>query len=154
MGVGLKAAANERSLLAPVATRKARIEASRKGLVILEAAYGVIPEYHKAVMAERQAMAAGGGSGAAGTPAGTTTAIPTTGPAVGPSTTSVETATIAEEGGSSAVAAVAVDVPKWLRVTEALQYLVVDSKLVLHSGVSKSGEGHSASSFMIHMKRN
>ena len=29
--------------------------------------------------------------------------------------------------------------PRWIRVTEALQYLVVDSRLVLHPGVSKAG---------------
>ena len=29
--------------------------------------------------------------------------------------------------------------PPWIRVTEALQYLVVDSRLVLHPGVSKAG---------------
>ena len=34
-------------MLSPVASRKARTEAARKGLVILEAAYGIIPEYRR-----------------------------------------------------------------------------------------------------------
>jgi hypothetical protein len=54
-------AAAERALLAPVARRKARAEAAAGGLVILEAAYGVLHEYRLA-----RAAAAAAGSGPSG----------------------------------------------------------------------------------------
>jgi hypothetical protein len=157
MSVGLKAAANERSLLTPVAMRKARAEAARKGgggLVVLEAAYGVIPEYRKAAETEGgrgrtgglQQQQEGGAAGVVPIRAGGADAASFGSVAPEGVPISGQTSPLLPDDGVAPVSATAAaaDLPRWLRVTEALQYLVVDSKLVLHAGVSKSGGIHIA----------
>ena len=154
MGAGLQAAASERSLLAPVATRKARAELARKeagsGLIVLEAVYGVLPVYRDAIALEQQgqplatpsssASAVAVGTAATAAAAAAEPSVPAAaaaaaGPGGGsPSYEGRE----GEEAGSAAVAAAPLH-PPWIRVTEALQYLVVDSRLVLHPGVAKVG---------------
>ncbi|KAG1661174.1 hypothetical protein FOA52_002626 [Chlamydomonas sp. UWO 241] len=145
VGARLKCAAQERSLLQPVALRKARAEVGRQGLVILDAAYGDVHAYAEgaalewrdgqdapAVAAPAAAAAAaddsseplvGAGSGGSGRPAGGS----------GGSDQS-------SGGVSGAPASTQLpDIPPWLVVTDALQYLVASSTLLLHPGVSKVG---------------
>ena len=157
MGAGLQAAASERSLLAPVATRKARAELSRKeagsGLIVLEAVYGVLPAYRDAIALEQQGQPLGSPSSSAAVAVGTAAiaaaaaaepSVPAAAAAAGagggsPSSEGREGEAAAAEAGSAAAAVLAPLHPPWIRVTEALQYLVVDSRLVLHPGVAKVG---------------
>ena len=166
---GLKVAAKERALLAPVAKRKARTELAKEfslmassgnrigrnkatgegegGVVVLEAAYGVMEVYRKAVVEE---MANGGG----GDPAQLQAPAPSgqTGQAVDQGASAGGEGAEAKDDGDATSSSTAQPLPPpWLRVTEAVQYLVGTtnqtvgdeevngSRIVLHAGVSKSG---------------
>lgn len=146
LAAGRRAAEQERALLAPVAKRKARAEAARGGLVILEAVYGRIAAY-------REHLAAGGQAGQAGQPSnagvagGDTAAAGTAAAAAAPSqasssgTTAGAGASSGDDAAAAPLAAAAGLPPPWLRVTEALQYLVVDARLELHPGAVVGGAG-------------
>lgn len=145
-------AAAEKALLEPVARRRTAAEAAAEGLVILEAAYGILHEYRLA----RAALEASAGpqqqqqlhqqehptvhskqqqrqpQQQSSNDQGPT-------PADGPSSSS--STEISSSGtGTSSSSVAEKEVPAgWLDVTEALQYLVHNSKLELHAGISKTG---------------
>ncbi|GAX82917.1 hypothetical protein CEUSTIGMA_g10343.t1 [Chlamydomonas eustigma] len=133
VGVMLRAAGSERVLLAPVAARKAKAEASRLvartaaaaaassggGLLILEAVYGVISEYRASLTQQQQQQIA----------------------QTADEREVISSSRVEKEASKSSDPTQTQSPPpaSWVNVTEALQYLVVDSKLVLHPGVSKAG---------------
>eukprot|EP00798_Chlamydomonas_sp_ICE-L_P016635 gene16635-22884_t len=130
----LKSAEVEQSLVAPLAKRKAESEAKKKGLVLLDAVYGVLDTYktqqqQEWLKLEQQQNAPPEGSEV--TASGNTSSTSSTDPA--------SSATLQQEGGDSGS-----DDPKspplqWLRVVLAMQYQVVDGRLILYKGPSKAG---------------
>jgi hypothetical protein len=131
-------AAAERTLLEPVARRKARAEANKQGLVILEAVYGSLEEYFR----QQGSSSVGAGGGAAG---GSSTAQQGgqqqqqgQQEAAGDSSQQ-QPQRDQEQQQEAQAAAAAPELPQYIDVTHALQYLVSGSKLQLHADVSKLG---------------
>ncbi|PNH10448.1 DnaJ subfamily C member 11 [Tetrabaena socialis] len=167
---GLEAgAAAECSLIGPVARRKARSEAAKRpagGLVVLDAVYGSVEPYIAEGGPQQQAVAAAAANGttegaaepAAGSSAAAATPTPGGGTAVADASGGGRGGAAADGGleaeASSSISgqqepggAEQADVeqqqpppPPWLTVTTALQYLVTDSRLVLHPGVPKKNQ--------------
>jgi DnaJ family protein C protein 11 len=124
----LHKARGETLLLEPVARRKARAEANRDGLVILEAVYGTLEAYladPAGAAAAAAAAAVAAGADAAGADAAGVNG------AAGGSQPAAEAA--AEAGRQEA------EVPSFIDVTFALQYLVHNGALQLHGDVPKLG---------------
>ena len=148
-----KRAAAEAALLEPVAIRRAAAEAAKEGLVILEAAYGDVGAFKEARTAKLTKLAQeeqqqqdglipnGTGHKAEGRDAGAGGGLDQ-GAAVDGSAATVAAAAVAGSVASSEVTSSSssdAEVPRWVDVTHALQYLVANSKLELHPGVSKAG---------------
>lgn len=149
-------AAAERALLQPVARRRAAAEAAAEGLVILEAAYGILHEYRLARAAaaaqqdqqqtqqqsveqqtaaekpqqQQQQQQARKGKDQ-GVPAHN---VPSS------SSSSGESSSLEPISSSTSSSSKEQELPPgWLDVTEALQYLVQNNKLELYAGISKTG---------------
>jgi DnaJ family protein C protein 11 len=149
----LKRAAAEAALLEPVAIRKAATEAAKEGLVILEAAYGDVGAFKGARAAklaqqqqQEQQQQQGGlipngtGHKAEGRDAGATGGLDQGTRADGSTAAAADVgAGASSEATTSSSSRSQLEVPRWVDVTHALQYLVASSKLELHPGVSKSG---------------
>ncbi|GFR48961.1 hypothetical protein Agub_g10975 [Astrephomene gubernaculifera] len=152
----LQKASSERLLIEPVARRKARSETAKRplaGLIILDAVYGSVESYLAEAGPQQQAFAA---AAAAESTAAATTAAAADRPAEAGASGRTEAA---QGEGEAAAAAAAEEAPStsaetatapadaeatelpppppWLPVAAALQYIVVDSKLTLHPGISK-----------------
>ncbi len=125
----LQKARAETLLLEPVARRKARAEANKEedGLVVLEAVYGVLEAY--------LADPACSGSGSSGTPGASSSNSGSSGSSAAAGAADGEAAAAAAEEGGAAAA----ELPRFVDVTYALQYLVAGGQLQLHGDVSKLG---------------
>mmetsp|Transcript_24415 Transcript_24415/g.62061 ORF Transcript_24415/g.62061 Transcript_24415/m.62061 type:complete len:715 (-) Transcript_24415:112-2256(-) len=153
----LAKAAAERALIAAVARRKAVSESRDKGLIILEACYGVVDEY-RSWQAQQlkhkgpQGVSAGSAGASTNGSVGSSSGAAPNGTAAengrqangdaapGASTSGAPQAPSQQDGASSTSSSSSQELPPpWLRVTSALQYLVTDSRLVLARGVPKSG---------------
>eukprot|EP00192_Tetraselmis_astigmatica_P008949 CAMPEP_0117666956 /NCGR_PEP_ID=MMETSP0804-20121206/10677_1 /TAXON_ID=1074897 /ORGANISM="Tetraselmis astigmatica, Strain CCMP880" /LENGTH=617 /DNA_ID=CAMNT_0005474585 /DNA_START=142 /DNA_END=1993 /DNA_ORIENTATION=+ len=108
----LTAAASERRLLDPVSRRKTKKEVGKAGLVVVQAVYGAVEAIHSLGILPQQ-----------GSDAFSQHDLPAEGPPapLGDSTSSPQPAA------------------NWIDVTTATQFLVENSQLTLHQGVSKAG---------------
>ncbi|EFJ44045.1 molecular chaperone [Volvox carteri f. nagariensis] len=164
----LQKAFSERSLIEPVARRKARSEAAKRpaaGLVVLDAVYGKVEAYlaeggqqqGAAVGAMAVASSADGSGDVAAAMAAAVAGATTPANAAGPTDPDLEDrsgshATASASGRDTAAASTPGNgatgaatqppalPPPWLSVTSALQYQVSDSKLTLHPGLSKKNQ--------------
>jgi DnaJ family protein C protein 11 len=152
----LSKAAAERALLEPVARRKARAEANKQGLVVLEAVYGVLEEYFKQQGGSSIAAGSGDAAGSSSAAAAQQQQQQQQQQQAADASSQQQEAADAssqqqqdkEHQGSKGAAQgqkekekeqVEPEVALYIDVTHALQYLVSGSKLQLHAGVSKLG---------------
>lgn len=130
----------ERALLAPVAARRAAAEAAAEGLVMLEAAYGLLHEWrlHRAARQQHdQQQQRPAAPKQQQQKSSSKQEHPT---ANGTSSSREQGNSTQETSSSSSTSAADQELPAgWLDVTDALQYLVQSGKLELHPGIPKTG---------------